>query len=294
MERSIFLILLCCAFCSNLFAQSIKLQGKVINSDTGQPVAYTSIGVVGKELGTVANALGEFRFSVTPESINDADSVVISSVGFNRHVMPVSELQKGGVTIKLTPQAVTLKEVAVRPQKLKSKVLGKNDREYLTHSVYFTTYETIDDKLGREMGNIIALKKGCFVNDFNFYVSYNQFKSIKFRLNLYSVADGMPGQTLLKEDIIFDVKDQQKGWVKVDLRKYKLRFENLDKVAVTMQWLESIAADEKSKFFGFSTAISAAHKAVRREKSEAPWQKSSTYHSMYFNADCYKDTEAAD
>ncbi|WP_242927262.1 carboxypeptidase-like regulatory domain-containing protein [Pontibacter vulgaris] len=285
------LLLLLLLICSStpLIAQTILVKGKVTNMETGEPIAYASVGVAGKELGTIANSQGNFQVKIPAESITDIDKLIISSIGYEQKELPVKYAGNGTLAVKLKPQAIGLHEVAVRPRKLKAKVLGKNDREYFTSAVFFTRYDVIDDKLGKETGNIISINKSCYLNDFNIYVNYNEFKSIRFRLNLYAVREGLPQESLLKEDIQFDIRDRQTGWIQVDLRKYNLHVEGVDKIAVTMQWLESKGIDENSKLFNISTAISPAHKGVFRNKSEANWVTYPFYHSMYFNSDCYKE-----
>ncbi|HEY4652073.1 MAG TPA: carboxypeptidase-like regulatory domain-containing protein [Pontibacter sp.] len=287
MNRIFVLVVLLCSPLA-LLAQTIVVKGSVRNAATGEPIAYASVGVLGKEYGTVADAEGRFNFSVPSANIRASDSVIISSLGFEKAALKLSGVENKNLDVKLKPSAVELSEVAVRPVKLKSKVLGKNDREYFTHAVFFSRNDELDDKLGGEMGNILNLNGACFLNDFNFYVTFNEFESVKLRLNMYAVRDDMPAEPLLQDNIIVEVKKGQKGWIQQDLRKYNIHVDQLERVAVTLQWVESKIANKESKFFGFSTAVSATKRGVRRDKSEASWKKENTYHSMYLNADCYK------
>ncbi len=220
---------------SSLLAQSILIKGKVINADTGAPIAYATVGVKGKELGTISSSQGNFEFKAPAQSITATDKIIISSIGYERQELLVKNAATENLEVRLRPQVISLTEVAIKPRKLKSKVLGKNDREYFTSTAFFNRSDVIDDKLGKETGNIIPISKSCYLNSFSVYVNSNEFKSIKFRLNLYAVKDGLPAESLLKEEILFDIKDQQTGWVEVDLRKYNLHVEGLDKIAVTMQ-----------------------------------------------------------
>ncbi|NEM97216.1 carboxypeptidase-like regulatory domain-containing protein [Pontibacter burrus] len=282
----VLVVFLCCPFI--LLAQTIVVKGKISNEVTGEPIAYASVGIVGKEYGTVADGEGKFSFSVPSAGLRASDSVIISSLGFERFALRVSGLDSKSLDVKLKPSSIELSEVAVRPVKLKSKVLGKNDREYFTHAVFFSRNDKLDDKLGGEIGNIINLNGACFLNDFNFYVTFNEFESVKLRLNIYAVRDDLPAESLLQDNIIIEVKKGQKKWIQQDLREYNIHVDHLEKVGVTLQWIESKVTTEESKFFGFSTAISATKRGIRRDKSESSWIKDNAYHSMFFNADCYK------
>lgn len=134
---------------------------------------------------------------------------------------------------------------------------------------------------------IINLNKDCFCNDFNFNIKTNYFSLVKFRLNIYDVENDLPNNLLLKDDIIFDVKDEQLGWVKIDLKKYNILLEGKNKVAVTLQWIESKQA-RKRNFFSIPLSYpSIGHTLVYRNKSQAEWKAHNGNLSMYFTADCY-------
>jgi len=66
----IFLILLIVVFSLNSLSQGlgpslpIELKGIIIDKETRNPVAYVSIGIQGKPLGTLADSAGRYGFSV--------------------------------------------------------------------------------------------------------------------------------------------------------------------------------------------------------------------------------------
>ncbi|WP_299823719.1 carboxypeptidase-like regulatory domain-containing protein [uncultured Pontibacter sp.] len=274
---------------SHTFAQAIKIAGKVLDATTQQPVPYANIGVAGKELGTVANASGEFSFTANTKDLPLNGSIVVSCVGYESTELQINMYAAKPYLVKLKQKSIPIAEVSIKPRKLKKKVLGKNDREYLTSTAFFNLYDKVDDKLGRELGNIIKLNdKACYANDFNIYINHNPFAMVKLRLNFYTVVDNIPGESILKEDIIFELADKQRGWVTVDLQKYNIVLEGMEEVAVTLQWLESKQQNPKDYFLSISGAISPAKRYVRREKSEAEWTRTNAYLSLYLNADCYK------
>ncbi|GAB3196785.1 hypothetical protein ABID22_003473 [Pontibacter aydingkolensis] len=271
------------------FAQAVKISGKVLDTTTQQPVPYANIGIAGKEIGTVANNSGEFSFKVDTKDLPSSGSIIVSCVGYESIELPININASKPYLVELKQESFNIAEVSIKPRKLKKKVLGKNDREYLTSTLFFTVYDEVDDKLGRELGNIIKLSgQECLVKDFNFYINHNQFERIKLRLNLYAVVDGLPDKSILNQDIIFELGDKQKGWVTLDLQKYNISMEGMEEVAVTIQWLESKQHKPDQKFMTLSGALTVPKRYVRREKSEAEWTRTGAYLSMYLNADCYK------
>lgn len=270
-------------------AQTVKISGKVLDATTKQPIAYATIGIAGKGIGTVATASGYFSFAVKEGQLTSTDKIVASCVGYESSITTFNTSKMEALQFSLKPNVVEMEEIKVKTGKLRKKVLGKNDREYFTHYNFYTVHDTAaHDRLGREVGNIIKLNKACYLNDFNVYVGWSDFAFVKFRFNVYEVVGGLPGKSLLQEDVIFETKGKNPGWVQVDLKAYNILVEGHDQVAVTVQWLESVKQDKNSRFLSVPMAVSLVHTAVRRDKSTEEWKKSGGYLSMYLNAECYK------
>ena len=269
--------------------QTITLSGRVVDATTNKSIPYANLGIAGKTLGTVATASGDFSFTVKDGQLASTDRLVASCVGYESMAVSLGAGKLEALRLELKPQVVEIAEVKVQAGKPRKKVLGKNNRAFFTHYNFYTVHDTAaHDRLGREVGNIIKLNKACYVNDFNIYVGWSEFASIKFRLNIYDVVDDLPGKSLLQQDVIFEVKGENPGWVQVDLRKYNVLLEGHGQVAVTVQWLESEKQKKYSRFLAVPAAVSLVHSIVRRDKSAAEWKKSGGYLSMYLNADCYK------
>ncbi|WP_169728055.1 alpha/beta fold hydrolase [Pontibacter actiniarum] len=152
----------------------------------------------------------------------------------------------------------------------------------------YTESNHISDALAKEQGTIIKLDDEVLLKDFNMHVVFNRFKYVKFRLNIYSVKNGLPDKPLLKEDVLFDVTEKE-GWVKVDLRKYHVFLQDQNQVAVTIQWLESEATEGERKAFSVSAVPVPTHAMLFRDKSQAQWKEvKPAYLSFYLTADAYK------
>src|SRR5690606_37772729 len=156
------------------------------------------------------------------------------------------------------------------------------------HMNFYSYYEKdVDDRLSKERGMKLKIKRNCHIEDLNFNITSNDFTSLKFRVNLYKIEDGLPTDLLIEKNIVFEVKDNYLGWFKVDLQPYEIYLdEDVEEDAVTIQWLESVKRDENSKYFSISTAASPLNTAYFREKAMDTWTTGGQSLSFYLNAMC--------
>ncbi len=269
-------------------SQGLTLKGEVVDRAENKPVPYATIGIKGKSLGTVADENGRFSFTIPATAVADEEQVIVSCVGYKSVETTVSSFKKGHQLISLSPAQINLNEVTVKSRKVKTKTFGRTGNSTMMVSRMYTENNLVSDELAKEQGTIIKLDEEVLLKDFNMYVVFNRFKYVRFRLNLYSVKDGLPDQSLLKEDIRFDVTEKN-GWVKVDLSKYHIFLEGQDKVAVTIQWLKSEAIEGQRKSFAISAVPLPTHSILFRDKSQGLWKEVSPgYLSFYLTADSYK------
>lgn len=269
-------------------SQNLTLKGEIIDRFQNKPVPYATIGIEGKSLGTVADENGRFSFTVPATAVSDDELVIVSCVGYKNEEITLSAFKQGHQRISLPPAQISLSEVTVKARKVKTKTFGRTGNSTLMVANMFTENNLVSDELAKEQGTIIKLDSEVLLKDFNMHVAFNRFKYVRFRLNIYSVMDGLPDQPLLKEDIVFDVKEP-KGWVKVDLSKHHIFLEGQDKVAVTIQWLKSEAIEGKRKSFAISAVPVPTHAMLFRDKSQDQWKEvSPSYLSFYLTADSYK------
>lgn len=144
------------------------------------------------------------------------------------------------------------------------------------HMNFYTASEkNVDDRLSKEVGMRFHLNKDCKINDFNFNITSNEFKSLKFRLNFYRVENDLPTKVIGDHDLIFEIRDGYTGWYTVDLKPYNLFLEKANEtIAVTLQWVESVPLRPESKYFGIATALLATETSYFREKVMAVWKAS--------------------
>jgi len=95
-----------------LLAQSLTVSGKVIDAETGEPLAYATLAVMGEAFGTITNLAGDFDFYIPKEYHNR--QIVFSSLGYvNLNIGINDSLANKIHIIKLQPGHIILDEVLV-------------------------------------------------------------------------------------------------------------------------------------------------------------------------------------
>lgn len=269
-------------------AQNIIVSGTVTDTKNNQPVPFATLGIKGKSVGTVANEKGVFNFIVESNQATAEEQLIVSSIGYEPSTISLARFKEGNQSVKLNPSVNALQTVTIRPQKFKTKVFGRTGSNTFMTANMYTESNHVNDNLGKEQATILSIDENCFLKDFNMYVTFNRFQNVKFRLNFYSVKDGLPDQPIIDKDVLFDV-NQEKGWVNVDLTKYNIILSGHRKVAVGIQWVESVKIDSTSRSFSVSVMPTPLHAMFTRDKSQAEWKKSSpAYLAFNITADSFE------
>lgn len=272
----------------NVFAQEKTISGEIKDSENNSTLEYVNIGIVNKNTGTVSNSKGIFSLKLN-EKVSFNDTIVFSHVGYESKKIIVNQLNSTNNSIVLKPSENTLKEVVIKFKQPKPKQFGRSAKGLsLMHSnFYYALDKDVDDRLSREKGMKFKIKKDCKVNDFNFNITSNEFKSVKFRLNFYKIENDLPTNLIVDKDIIFEVKNGFLGLYTLDLKPFDIYLDKeMGDIAVTIQWIESVKTNEKSKFFAISTAMSATETSFYREKNMSSWYKSGQNLTFYLNTMC--------
>jgi carboxypeptidase-like protein len=102
--------------CSVFAQESDFIKGQLLDAKTGEPVVFATIRVKGKAKGVISNQDGGFR---VPKKFKDlGDVLVISSMGYTKHEMPILGLSSEHINIiRLKPGVMTLSEAVVSAKK---------------------------------------------------------------------------------------------------------------------------------------------------------------------------------
>ena len=226
------------SFGQNPIAESKIIKGLVVENENNQPLAYVSVGVINKSKGTVSDTLGNFAFSISND--NTLDTLQFSLVGYRSFRIAIKDfLDNENKTIKLKINVTQLQEVIVQKSnsKTNSEIIGRQASGKLTQiSIHNKT--SVDETVGSEMGMIYKTnRQNAILRNFNFYISANNFNSIKFRINIYSLKNGLPDSLINKKQILSTLDNFRTGWTQIDLEPFNIRIEK--EFIITIQWVES-------------------------------------------------------
>lgn len=237
--KTLLTLIFACIVTSQIFAQeSIVLTGTVVDKATNTPLAYVSVGVLNKSMGSVTDTSGNFVFNIGQENISD--SLQISIVGYSPLRIAVKDfIAASDKTIRLSVKSQQLQEVIVTNaiQRVNTEIIGRQAVSKLVQ-VSVHNKKSADETIGSEMGmRYTSSRDNAIIRDFNFYISANNFNFIKFRVNIYSVKNDMPDTLIYDKQIFATVNDFKIGWTKIDMEQYAIKVKG--EFIITVQWIES-------------------------------------------------------
>lgn len=247
----------------NAYAQSV-ITGNVKNQDN-KVIPYCSIGIKDSKTGTITDGNGNYKLEI-PDEVKNKE-IIFAAAGYSDRNISADDL-KTNSNIVMDYKVTTIEAVVMGAKKLKEKTIGQKSRPFLTFSKMFDqNVPTI------EQGNIFAVYQKTRPVSYNFYIiPSSRFEQITMKLNIYSVKNNEPDRSLLQENIIY--KTSTTGWQKIDLSEYKLSFNNLDKIAVTLQLVDHKALPDIDFVFGISAKKSLSKNLLFRYQSQGNWEAS--------------------
>lgn len=170
----------------------------IVSATTREPIAYASVGIINKTLGTVSDSCGNFTLKVT--NITPQDTLKISCVGFASKCYPAAEFATIPDTITLSETAVSLNEITVKPENIKKRTAGrKNGGGFICIEV--EGYKAAGQGLAIPM----KVKKRAWLKELGFSIINDKrtLSSMKFRINVYR-KDGDEYELENIEPLYFD------------------------------------------------------------------------------------------
>ncbi len=182
--------------CTSIMAQTIH--GFVCQSGPGKPVEYANVGISGKNVGTVTDASGKFSLDVAPEYDNDV--LLISLLGYAPLRVKVAELRKKSEnTLYLDEKVIELKEVVIKPRKVRERVLGVTTKSKAMMAGFK------DNLLGYECGVLMKVKKSAVLKKVKIHIAQCSYERLFYRLNIYRFQDKKLFVNVLREPIYIDI-----------------------------------------------------------------------------------------
>ena len=256
-----------CSF-NFVYSQNITVTGKVTDS-LKTPLKYANVGVLNKYVGTVTNDKGIFKFNINNSMIND--TLRISSLGYeSEDILIKNIISNSKIDIILNNYTEELEEIILSSNKGKLRVKGKK-KSKSKNEVFFAIPKAKNQNLGSEIGRKFSIgsKKPSLLKEFKFFIKHNNFQEIKFRINLYTIKNKLPFKNINKENIFIVVKNESKGWVKVDLTDYGISIQQ--NIIITVEWVESSKDGNKLSLPMLIPSFSSVH--YYKYGSQSKWKK---------------------
>ena len=239
-----------------------NIVGQVVDAATQEPLPYVNIGLVNQNQGTVSDEEGFFEFEIDP-SLHQQALLRFSMIGFKTKTYVVENfLNEHLFTVPLEEETTALDEIVLTTKRteFQTKILGNKTTSKLLYAAFST------NRLGNEMGFVVSKRKRPMIlKKFAISIVENDYGKIRFRLNFYSVEDGMPTTTLLKENIIIET-EVSSGIVTKDLTPYDLVID--EDFFVSIEWIEDLGPGKL--FFSGGFFVSPL---IGREVSQGSWSK---------------------
>ncbi len=233
--------------------------GRVVDAQTGAAVGYVNIGVLHKGIGTVAD--GDGNYTLFLDGAQPTDTVKLSCIGYAEKLFKVSDFKLQSAKIALQPKAMAIKTVVVKPVYTQLLSVGVKT---LSTSV---TGGFISNNLGSELGTVFNYKKkkpGVLKN-VSFSIANSGYDTLLFRLNVYKMTDGLPGENILLQPVFIKTATKN-GIVTADLSKYDIAVTG--PLFVSLEWVRDLYGDQLFFSFKLFKKVSFA-----RKTSQADWVK---------------------
>lgn len=119
------------------FSQGL-VKGKIIRSDTSEPVPFVNIIITALGKGTVSNMDGDFNFQLPKDARPDME-VVFSHIGFESTRLKVAELGAESLRVRIIPAEFNLDQAIVLD--FSPKVILERVKDSLIHTQYGKPHE---------------------------------------------------------------------------------------------------------------------------------------------------------
>ena len=251
-------------------SDNIRLFGVIVDHASEKFLGYASIGILNKPVGTVSDSLGHFELTIGSEYLDD--TLQVSMIGYYPVKRLIRELVKvdSSVVVNLTKKVTRLNEVVVSNKFQHTIIVGRQSSGTLIQASIIPKSGK-EPIIGAESGlKIKAQHYPVLLDNFNFYTSANNFKYVKFRVNIYSLKNNLPDTLLFNQEILVSLKDYKTGWTQINLIPYHMVINN--DFAVTLQWVDYNKDMVKSPEILIPVGISFSHINYFRTASQDKWK----------------------
>ena len=224
-------------FCIPCLAQVFS--GRVMDAASYQSIPYAKIGIASKNSGTVSDVLGYFQLDLT--ELHNADTLIISAYGYKNEQLLIEHcrdhfLYSFDIPIQLTAENKELEEITVSAAGRKLLKTGNN----IHSSLIVAGFQ--NKTLGAELGTVLEYRKkqkGHLVR-LHFNILPQNEDTVKFRINLYTMEDGKPGNVMISKPLYFVGLPEQKT-ITINVEKENIQI--VEDAFLTIELIENVGMD---------------------------------------------------
>ncbi len=190
-----------------------KFSGKIIDNQTGHPIAYASVGLTGTFSGTVSNVEGAFDFHVS--SSTKEDSIYVSMLGYKFWKSSAVDLQDSAFIVRLEPSTIVLNELVIMDQapgghEIMRKAVDNLRRNYKTGTItmdgFYRNFFKVNGKYVSLLEAAVAIEGGNIkkdiIRDKIFVREIRSNRGLEKTNSLFRESDENFLKTLLFNDMI--------------------------------------------------------------------------------------------
>jgi hypothetical protein len=242
----------------------IVVKGNIIDGKNGDPLAFVNVGIRNKNTGTVSEQNGDFQVKIDP-ALKD-DSLTFSMAGFHSLVISITDFIASPklIIVSLKEKITELKEVIITSKAVQTEIRGN------TTTSRFVNIGLPLKFLGSETAIKLHLgRKPVLFKSFSFNISENRLDSAVFRMNIYSIRNGVPFENILHQNILIPV-GKQTGKYTVSLKDYKIVLDG--DVLLSLEWIQGSSSGHGNGAIFLSAGFLNSN-TWHRLTSQAEWKK---------------------
>jgi hypothetical protein len=244
--------------------------GMVLSAETKSGIGFVNVGIVGRNVGTVADESGNFTLPL--DSIYNNDSLRFSMIGYESKSFLVSQFKENSIKkVYLSPRFYDLQEVTVIYHKAKVIRIGNPVPSSDLKSGF--AY----NNLGSELGVMVNVRGQVKLLDLNLNIGTCTYDSVTYRINIYQLENQAEYRNILTRPIYVSfTKDRINNAVTFDLRKYSIVIEG--KVLITLELFKDLGNGSllfQTEFFTGTT--------YHRKTSQGNWVEAAGAIGMYLH-----------
>ncbi len=153
----------------------LTFKGKVIDSESGNPLVFASVAVKETNVATITNIDGEFQIKIF--ETQTSRNLEVTFLGYRNKTVPLTELRENGYNnvISLTPAPIPIKEIIVKPidpEVIVRNAIGRIGKNFADETNLMTAFyrETIrKNRTYVSIGEaVVEIFKAPYANDIRF------------------------------------------------------------------------------------------------------------------------------